>query len=167
MPEEVKETEKVENSVFVNPFFVGKVPAPVAQKDEDPFVIRYKGLEYDEETKGAKPVYEKVNLVEEIQQCKDLCGLEYLKRQLATGQAVPSDFYDDGKGGVDLTTIPADPGAARKAADKINDDMAALCKELGLDASDSVSAAKLEKLVAAEVEKRYQAEIAAKETKND
>lgn len=131
-------------------------------KKGDDFVTRIKGVEYDPETKGTKIVTEKVNFAEEVQACRELCGMTYVKKQLATGAIQPEDLYDDGKSGMDLSKLPADRHIAAKEADKLSKSIGDLCKELGLDASDKVTQEKLEKMLTDEVTKRYNAELAAK-----
>lgn len=49
---------------------------------------------------------DKIDLYALIQTYKDQCGMIAMQRSLQLGQALPEDFADDGKHGVDATELP-------------------------------------------------------------
>ena len=164
MAEEIKTTEsgEVVSPVLVIPFGLRAKPSRCVAKKGSSMMKRLAGVDYDDEHKTAVAKYEDVNFQEEVQACRELCGMTFIKSQLASGKIVPESLYDDGKSGMDLSILPADRHIAAKQADKLNDSISQIAKELGLDPTDVVTAEKLEKLLSSEVEKRYNAEIEAK-----
>lgn len=116
---------------LVNPFC--RTPAPINYtKTDNPIVYRVSGGHVDKETLQYVPEFEAVDLVEEIQACKDLAGVEYMKKLLATGQALPEDFQDDGQGSFDGNLIPSDVHTAKKLAEKEAENIQKMAKEVGL-----------------------------------
>lgn len=116
---------------LVNPFC--RTPAPIKYtKTDDPNVFRVSGGHVDKETLQYVPEFEAVDLVEEIQACKDLAGVEYMKKLLATGQALPEDFQDDGQGSFDGNLIPSDVHTAKKLADQEAEKIKKIAQEAGL-----------------------------------
>lgn len=59
---------------------------------------------------------EEVDLVKLTQSYKNECGIEAMKILLASGQASPDDFADDGTGSADLTPYPTNINDAYQAA---------------------------------------------------
>lgn len=154
------EQTKSNSPALINPFCVN--PAPVQQPALDNvFVHRITGTEVDRETLSVKPVYEDVDLVAEIQACKDLAGLDYMKSQLAAGLASPEDFYDNGQSGFDTTVIPETVHEAAKKADAASADIAEIAKAIGIDGDEPLTAAQFEKALTAAVKARVDATLAA------
>lgn len=123
---EVKETQTV-----VDPFGVIP-PKPIKTKADKRYLDTY-GVELDKATGTTKVVVTgKIDLVEMIQANKDLCGMELVKKMIATGQADPSEFADDGAHGGDFslgsdpTTVYMAAQEAAARASKASQELAAL-----------------------------------------
>lgn len=153
---------------LVNPFC--RTPAPINYtKTDNPNVFRVCGGHVDKETLQYVPEFEEVDLVEEIQACKDLAGVEYMKKLLATGQALPEDFQDDGKGSFDGNLIPPDVHTAKKLADQEAANLQKVAKEAGLKEGFSYTQEQFEEAIKeyagklfAEAQAKAQAQAPAK-----
>lgn len=161
-----KKTEKevVSPKVLVNPFF-NKRPVVVQPKLDDPNVYKVVSMEVDHDTLLATPVYEAVDSVKEIQACKDLCGLEYMKKLLASGQVSAEDLADSKPTDVDLTVIPSDVHQAKRAAEAINQDVSKTMTQLGAKDGKAYTKDEVEALIASATKYAYekaQAEAAEK-----
>lgn len=147
MPEQLQKEIKL-----VDPF-VKKVPTYIPFPDGEKLVCRVKTTEISEETKSLVPVFEFVDLTEEIAKCQGLAGLDLMKTLLAQGKAKPEDFYDDGRSGVDVTAIPSDIHAAKAAAEAGQQQFAELAKALGVEDGEALTAQQLEKALTAYIAK--------------
>lgn len=142
---------------FVNPFC--KVPPQYFDKCDDPLVSRIKTVEVkDAKTLEVAPVFEQVDLMEEVRASSDLAGVDYMKRLLATGQAQPEDFYDDGKSGVDMRMIPETVHDASKASENLKNQISEVAKAAGVPEDEKISGSQLEKYVAELVAKQFAAQ---------
>lgn len=151
----------------VNPFQTLKVRHQAYQSLKAQNVVRATSMEIDKETHQTRPVFEEFDLIEEVVKCKDLAGVDYMKRLLLTGQAKPEDFYDDGKSGVDTTVFPSTVHEAREMANQSNEELAKLAKALGAT-DEGITQKSLEDLLKAKVkelwdEQQAQAKAAASE----
>lgn len=118
-------------SNLVNPFC--RTPEPIEYtKTDNPTVFRVCGGHVDKETFQYVPEFEEVDLMEEIQACKDLAGVEYMKKLLATGQATPEDFQDDGQGSFDGNLVPSDVHTAKKLAEEEAANIQKIAQAVGL-----------------------------------
>lgn len=152
-----KQKAEVVQISFTNPFC--KVPPQHYDKCDDPLVSRIKTVEVkDSKTLEVAPVFEQVDLMEEVRASADLAGVDYMKRLLATGQAQPEDFYDDGKSGVDLRMIPETVHDAAKASEQIKNEIAEVAKVAGVPDDEKISGSQLEKYVAELVAKQFAAQ---------
>lgn len=157
MPNEGQAVQKTyKKPTFKNPFCGS--PAEISHpKLDNRKAWRIVSADVDKKTLITKPVFEEYDSQEEIQKCKDLCGIEYMKMLLKTGQAKPEDFYDDGKSGVDTTVFPETVHEAKKEAEKLNQEIAKAAKEAGAQEGEKYSSKQLEDLITAEVKKRFEA----------
>lgn len=145
---------------LVNPFC--RAPAPINYtKTDNPTVYRVSGGHVDKETLQYVPEFEAVDLVEEIQACKDLAGVEYMKKLLATGQALPEDFQDDGQGSFDGNVVPPDVHTAKKLADQEAENLQKMAKDCGLKEGFSYTQEQFEQAIKEAVDKAV-AEVQAK-----
>lgn len=159
MPEEVfneGQTEEVKKAsvVFKNPFCGS--PAVVGHPALDNRKAwRITSANIDKKTLCTSPVFEEYDSQEEIQKCKELCGIEYMRMLLKTGQAKAEDFYDDGKSGIDTTVFPESVHEAKKEAEKLNDDLSKLAQEVGAKEGQTYSAEQLEDLLISAVKEKF------------
>jgi len=154
MAEQVQ--EQVEARVFVDPFQICRsIPAGTGQDLSDAHIMRVKDMRVDAETLQAYPVYEVVDLQQEIDARVDDCGMVMMKRLIATGQAKPSDFADDGQHGVDFSEIPADVHEMAKKADEVNATVTNLLAALGVQEGDVLTQQMVEKLLTDKVAELY------------
>jgi len=116
-------------------------------------VSRVTGSEYDKELGSVTPIIEEVDLFEEIQRCKSMCGLDLMKTLLAQGKAKPEDFYDDGHSGIDVSSVPGSVHEAQALAEQGQQQFAALAKALGIEEGETLNAAQLEKALTAYIAK--------------
>lgn len=92
------------------------------------------GVELDKETGNTKVVVTgEVNIDKEIQERVNDSGFEGMRRLIATGQARPIDFMDDGKHGVDATKMPDNVNDAYRAALAANDESNGVFGKLGVN----------------------------------
>lgn len=136
---------------LVDPFNIGFVK-PNAIEGRN-CVTRCVGSEYDKELGCVVPVFEEVDLVAEIQACRNMCGVELMRTLLSQGKAKPEDFYDDGNSGIDTSVIPGSVHDAAKAAEAGQQQFAALAKALGVEDGEALTAAQLEKALTAYIAK--------------
>lgn len=158
---------------MVDPFtgYVTECEPPVKLPHQDYNVIDKIGLELDKETGNTKVVSQgKRDLDKEIQEFKDDCGFEGMRKLIAQGRAQPQDFYDDGAHGQDVTGLPDNVNDAFRAVLADKNGSKNLFAELGIkpvfndDGSINVSATE-ERLTAA-VQAKVAATVAAvKDTK--
>lgn len=153
----------VQPITLVNPFC--KSPKYHFDKCDDPIVSRVKTVEIkDKDTVLVEPVFEEVDLMAEVRASASLAGVDYMKRLLASGQARPEDFYDDGQHSVDTGLIPATVHDAAKLAEQGEEQFAQLAKELGIPEGEKVSGSVLEKYLSDLVAKKFN-EMQSKEKK--
>lgn len=136
MAEKTTQQKKTE---LVNPFCRQFVPVKYNWDPEQAYVFRVKTMEVDRDTLVAVPVYDKVDLVAEINACRDLCGLEYMKVQLARGLAKPEDFMAKPSEFGDTTVVPQDVHTAKKIADMGNEELAKLAKIIGIKPGENLT----------------------------
>lgn len=132
-----------------------------------PNVCRMVGSEYDKEVGAVIPVFEFVNLEEEIQACKGMCGMELMRTLLAQGKAKPEDFYDDGRSGADLTQVPQTVHQAKAFANAGQAQISELCKQLGIEEDQALTAAQLEKVLTAYIGQAVSAQTQAAPTSTE
>ena len=98
MSSQLKETDRI----ALDPFGIPRRES-VAVDLSDRFVDTWE-LELDTSTGNTKAVKgDPIDFVAQIQTFKDQCGIEAMKRDIAAGRALPSDFADDGAHGGDFT----------------------------------------------------------------
>lgn len=130
MSENVSE-RPVEKVSLVDPFCGAvskKKYIPFQRPDLDYNKKDILGVELDKETGNTKVVVTGTEDIDrQIQECLEDSGFESMKRLIATGQARPLDFADDGKGGKDITNLPDNVNdayraalAAKESSDKVN-----------------------------------------------
>lgn len=134
-----KTTHQKTERKLVNPFGRPYVPAKDAWDPSQAYVFRVKTMEVDHDTLVAVPVYEKIDLQAEIDACRGLCGLEYMKQQLARGLAKPEDFRAKPGEFGDTTTLPQDVHTAKKLAEMGNEDLSKLAKLIGIKDSEELT----------------------------
>ena len=115
------------------------------------------GLELDKETGNTKVVVTgHRDLHREIQEFKDDCGFEGMKKLIEQGRAVPRDFYDDGKHGQDVAGLPDNVNDAYRAAMSSGKQSDAVLKELGVDKDSLKTQEAIEAAITAAVNKRFE-----------
>lgn len=156
---------------FVDPF-TGKKIANVAAPD-DVLPIDYNqrddiGLELDKDTGNTNVVITGTKDTDkEIQEFKDDCGFEGMRKLIAQGRAVPKDFYDDGKHGMDVAGLPDNVNDAFRAAQAANLDKDEMLNKLGVDESDGIDDTEAKIKAAVESYFKNLALQATNEVKND
>lgn len=148
-----KEVTKEEVRVLKNPFC--NVPVREYKKIAPPPYLEYVGVDVDKETMTTTPRFEKVDLNEKVKSGLPFSGFEGMKNALKTGRAIPSDFADDGRHGVDLTNLPPDVHNAKKLADQKSLEIADLAKAVGVPEGKAVSGDVLEDYLKRAVEKAW------------
>lgn len=137
---------------LINPFcVVTNVDKPFGPGETR--VPRVTGSEYDQETGAVLPIIEMVDIEEEIQACRNMCGVELMRTLLSQGKAKPEDFYDDGNSGIDVSLIPGSVHEAAKAAEAGQQQFAELAKALGIEDGEALTAQQLEKALTAYISK--------------
>ena len=148
--------------------FGGIIPAKFPSKCDER-LIEISGFTKDENGKTVYGVVSTRDIVKEVNspENKNLAGLAAAIRLIASGQATPNQFADDGKGGGVFPSEAAEPGLAWEAAQKaqaIFEKAKADLAAEGLDFSGIASAddpnAYIEKVVSERV-KTTSAEVAA------
>lgn len=147
--------QQTEQKTLVNPF--GRPFTPLAPVDYSTqrFVYRVQTMNVDKDTLMVSPVFDKVDLVEEIQKCKNLCGLEYMKQLLARGLAKPEDFMAKPEDFHDLTQVPQDVHTAARISDMTNEELAKLAKIIGIKESEELTAELFEDRLKAYIEANW------------
>lgn len=113
------------------------------------------GADVDKKTLSTRPVFEEYDSQEKIQECEKLCGMEYMKMLLKTGQASVEDFYDDGKSGIDTTVFPENVHEAKKKAEELNKEISKIAEEVGAKEGQNYSAEQLEDLLVAAIKEKF------------
>lgn len=147
--------EKTAKAPLVNPFLSRKVRGQRLLDLGCHPVYRASSMQVDEKTHQTAPVFEEYDLREEIVKCKSLAGVDYMKRLLATGQAKPEDFYDDGKGGVDTTLFPSTVHEARDKANEANEELAKIASALGAT-DEGITQKSLEDLLKSKIKQLWE-----------
>lgn len=110
-------------------------PVPDASKlDSEPHDLRpIYSLKLDPETGNTSvEVNDYEDEQEIIQNFFDQCGMEGMRKLIASGQARPSDFYDDGKSGGDFTGLPDNVNDAYRKAQEGDSKSTAVLSALGV-----------------------------------
>lgn len=167
MPEQAVEKEK---RVFLDPFQVGRKIAIMSGQDlSDAHIMRLVDTKIDHETGQAYPVYQSIDLQQEIDARKHDCGFDLMKKLIATGQATPADFADDGQHGVDFSGVPDSVHELAKSAQQSSESVANLLAILGVKDGDVLTQEMMERLLTdkvAEIFKKQQeaASVVVEET---
>lgn len=131
--------QQTEQKKFVNPFCRPFVPAEDIDYTSQQFIYRVTNMSVDKETVIVSPVFEKVDLMAEIDAARDLCGVEYMQRMLASGLAKPEDFKAKPNEFYDLTGLPQDVHTASRLADLRSSELAKLAQYLGITADEELT----------------------------
>lgn len=149
---------------YVNPF--RNVRPDIKQPNLDnPNVMKVVSMGVDHDTLVTYPVFEAVDSQKEIQACKELCGLEYMKKLLASGQVTAEELSDSNPSDVDLTTLPENVHEAKRAANAINEEVSKTMTGLGAKDGKAYTKDEVESLIASATKYAYekaQADAAAK-----
>lgn len=143
---------------------------PVQEKEEiDYNQFQEIGLELDKDTGNTVVVVTGTfDMQKKIQEFKDQCGFEGMRKLIAAGQATPKDFYDDGKHGQDVSGLPDNVNDAFRAAQASGLKKDEMLAKLGVDESDGID--ETEQKIKAAVEayfKNLAASTVSSEVKND
>lgn len=157
MVEQVEQVRKL-----VDPFQVCRtIPVDKGMDLSDAHVMRVKDMRVDDETMKVYPVFESVDLQQEIDARVNDCGMVLMKKLIMTGQAKPSDFADDGQHGVDFSQVPADVHQIAKKADEVNNTVSTVLAALGVKEGDTLTQDMVERLLTQKVAELYKAQQAA------
>lgn len=169
-----RQVEKVlQGKVFADPF-TGRpckvVPAVVPEPQRDFNKVEILGVELDKETGETHVVvtgYKDIH--KEIQECKDDCGYIGMQKLLATGQALPYDFADDGRHGVDLIGVPDNVHDAYRASLASNQEAKEMLSKLGVTVGEHDTQETIEKKITEAVKSKFGAltDKVEKEIKTD
>lgn len=140
---------------LANPFCRTFVPIPPLDYSSQVYVYRVSDVIVDKETLLAKPQFEKVDLVAEVQACKNLCGLEYMKALLQRGLAKPEDFAAKPSDFHDVTQVPSDVHTAARLADLRSDQLAKLAQAIGISPDEELTPELFEKRFAAYIAENW------------
>lgn len=159
---------------FVDPFTgrVAKTVSDVPQKEALDWNIRpVLGVELDKETGNTVVVSTgEVDIDQEIQQYKDQCGFEGMRKLIATGQARPIDFMDDGQHSGDISGLPDNVNDAYRAAQAASAQGDNLLKNLGVktvfNPDGSINIEATEKAITAAIQAKADAAKAKTEEVN-
>lgn len=149
---------------LVNPFCQPRKDLPQIKLDQK-FSHRVISTKVDKENLVAVPVFEKVDTVEEIQACKDQCGLEYMKKLIASGAVDPNELQDNAGAEIDLSDMPQNCHEAKKASNEISQEIATIAKNAGLTADDVLNSKQFEEKLSGLVKAAYEQAIAANQAK--
>lgn len=155
-----KQAEKAKVFKKIDPFSGKEVDSVFAKTDR--LNLNFNdfeeiGLELDKETGNTKVVVTgHRDLHREIQEFKDDCGFEGMKKLIETGRAVPRDFYDDGKHGQDAADLPDNVNDAYRAALAANKKSDAVLKGLGVDKDSLKTQEAIEAAITAAVNRRFE-----------
>lgn len=131
------------------------------------------GLDLNKETGNTEIVVtERTDIDLEIQEYKDQCGFEGMRKLIAAGQARPIDFMDDGKHSGDVSGMPDNVNDAYRAAQAAAAQGDNLFKNLGVktvfNPDGSINIEATEKAITAAIQaKADAAKAATEEVKND
>lgn len=131
--------QQTEQKKLVNPFCRPFVPVEDIDYSSQQFIYRVSNMNVDKETIIVSPVFEKVDLMAEIEAARDLCGVEHMQRLLASGLAKPEDFKAKPNEFYDLTGLPEDVHTASRIADMTNDELAKLARIIGIKESEELT----------------------------
>lgn len=151
---------KVSGIKLVNPFCRCRNSIVVPLLDNHD-VARVVSMEVDKETLTTKPVFNVFNVDEEIQSCKDLCGMEYMKKLLASGQVTAEDLQDNAGADLDLTRMPESPQEALRKANEVNEQIGKLAQAIGCEEGKKYTAQEIETMLTAAIKQQYEAQQAA------
>lgn len=154
------EAVKVSSIKLVNPFCrrTKRVLMPALDNKN---IARVSTMKVNQETLQVEPVFESVDVQAEIQSCKDLCGLEYMKKLLASGQITAEDLQDNAGAEIDLTAIPQDQHEALRKANQVNEQLGKLAASIGCEEGKTYSSEEIERMLTAAIQKQYDAQQAA------
>lgn len=147
--------QQTEQKTFVNPFGAPFVPLAPVDYSSQQYVYRVQTMNVNKDTLAVTPVFEKIDLIEEIQKCKNLCGLEYMKQQLARGLAKPEDFIAKPEDFHDVTQVPQDVHTAARISDMTNDELAKLARIIGIQDSEELTAELFEQRLKAYIQSNW------------
>lgn len=138
--------DNVTQKKYVNPF------CPPVKKFEPVQLNRKKyqrisGGTVDKETMQFAPTFEEVDIFEEIQANKMLCGLEYMKALLKTGRVTAEELADNSGAIYDLSQIPESVHEAKAQADALNGELAKVAQAAGLEDGHTYTPAQFEEAV--------------------
>lgn len=167
----MSEKQANEKKVYqkVDPF-TGKAVASVFAKADKVNIdfndFEELGVELDKETGNTNVVVTgHKDLHREIQEFKDDCGFEGMRKLIAQGRALPKDFYDDGLHGQDVAGLPDNVNDAYRAAMESNNKSEKMLKDLGVNIDDLKTQEAIEKAITDAVNKKFAA--LTKEVKED
>lgn len=144
---------------LVNPFVAGvKHIDPPAL--DNVYAARVVSMDVDKETLTVVPVFEQYDQQAEIQACKDLCGMEYMKKLLASGQVTAEDLADNAGQEYDLTIIPETPQEALRKANQVNESIGKLAAQIGCEDGKKYTGQEVESMLTAFIKKQYEAQQA-------
>lgn len=163
MPEEGKKELKGPKKK-VNPFCSRREGLPSIKLDRR-FSQRVISTKVDKENLVAVPVFEKVDTVEEIQACKDQCGLEYMKKLIASGAVDPHELEDNAGAEIDLSEMPQNCHEAKKESNRISEEISKIAKASGLTPDDVLNSKQFEEKLSGLVKAAYEQAVAAQQAK--
>lgn len=147
---------EIAKRTLVNPFF-NRTPHIKQPALDNKMLARVVSMEVDPDTLTSKPVFEFVDTEAEIQASKDLCGLDYMKKLLRSGQVTPDELADNGKSNFDATVLPETVHDANGKAQEVNQQIGDLAKAIGAEEGKTYTAREIESMLSAAVAKQYEA----------
>lgn len=151
---------KVSSVQLVNPFCCCRNSVVLPSLDNVK-VARVVSMEVDKETLTTSPVFDVFDVDEQIQSCKDLCGMEYMKKLLQSGQVTAEDLQDNAGADIDLTRVPQSPQEALRKANEVNEQIGKLAKAIGCEEGKKYTAQEIESMLTAAIKGQYDAQQAA------
>lgn len=155
-----EQVQKVSGIKLVNPFCRCSNSVVVPSLDNHD-VARVVSVDVDKETLTTKPVFDVFNVDEEIQSCKDLCGMEYIKKLLASGQVTAEELQDNAGADIDLTHVPQSPQEALRKANEVNEQLGKLAQAIGCEEGKKYTAQEIEMMLTNAIKKQYDEQQAA------
>lgn len=149
---------------LVNPFCQPRKDIPQIKLDQK-FAHRVISTKVDKENLVAVPVFDKVDTVEEIQACKDQCGLEYMKKLIASGAVDPHDLEDNAGAEFDLSDLPENCHEAKKKSNEISQEISKIAQAAGLTPDDVLNSKQFEEKLSGLVKAAYEQAVAANQAK--
>lgn len=145
---------------LVNPF--RNIRPDIAQPDlDDPKVARVVSMEVDKDTLMVSPVFEFVDTQKEIEACKELCGLDYMKKLLASGQITAEELQDNAGAEFDATVYPETVHDAKREADQLNAEIGKAISSAGGKEGKVYTAEEVEDLIKSAVAAKFEEAKAA------